>query len=66
MIAKRDLEDLGRSALLMMERDTEIAVPCQWLANLMAMIPKKQGHKIVATMASGYRTYTSLEAEEDR
>ena len=32
----------------------------------MSMIPKKEGHRTVATMASGYRTYTSRDAEEDR
>ena len=58
--------DLDRLVALMMEWDSEIVVPGQWLTNLMAMIPKKKGHRTVATMASGYRTYTSLEADEDR
>ena len=30
------------------------------MTNLMAMIPKKKGHRCVATMASGFRMYTSL------
>ena len=50
----------------MMEWDTDMVVPSQWLANLICMILKKKGHRTVAGMASGYRTYTSLEAEEDR
>ena len=32
----------------------------------MAMIPKKRGHRCVATMASGYRMYTSLEEKIDK
>lgn len=44
----------------------EITAPAQWLVNLMAMIPKKKGHRTVATMASGYRVYTGLDDESER
>lgn len=32
----------------------------------MAMIPKKKGHRTVATMASGCRIYAGLEDEKER
>ena len=48
------------------EWDIEVTAPAQWLVNLMAMIPKKKGHRTVATMASGYRIYTGLEEDDER
>ena len=59
-------EDLDRIAEPMMEWDAEIIAPAQWLVNLMAMIPKKKGHRTVATVASGYRVYTGLDEAEER
>ena len=41
----------------------EVTAPTQWLVNLMAVIPKKKGHRTVATMASGCRVYTGLDDE---
>ena len=58
--AQCDKEDLDRLAAIMMEWDTEMVVPQPWMTNLMAMIPKKKGHRCIATMASGFRMYTSL------
>ena len=59
-------EDLDRLAELLMEWDMEITAPAQWLVNLMAMIHKKNGHRTVATMASGYRVYAGLYDEGER
>ena len=59
-------EDLDKLAELLREWDMEITAPAQWLVNLMAMIPKKKGHRTVATMASGYRVYTGLDDERER
>ena len=58
------VEDLDRLADLLMELDHEITAPAQWLVNLMAMIPKKKGNRIVATRASGYRVYAGFDAEK--
>ena len=49
-----------------MEWDEEMVTPEEWMCKVMCMVPKKKGHRTVATLASGYRVYTSLEAEEDR
>ena len=48
-------EDLDKLAELLMEWDHAITALAQWLVNLMAMIPKKKGHRTVAAMASGHR-----------
>ena len=61
-----DTEDLDKLAVLLRGWVIEITAPAQWLVNLMAMIPKKKGHRTVATMASGYRIYTGLEDEKER
>ena len=65
-IAQCDHEDLDKLAGLYREWDIEVTAPAQWLVNLMAMIPKKKGHRTVATMASGYRIYTGLDEEGER
>ena len=65
-IGQCDTEDLDKPAVLLREWDMEITAPAQWLVNLMAMIPKKKGHRTVATMASGYRVYTGLDDESER
>ena len=54
-LAMCDKEDLDRLAILIMEWDEGIIAPEQWMTNLMAMMPKKMGHRCVATMASGFR-----------
>ena len=65
-LAECDLEDLDRLGRLMMEWDSEMVAPSQWLVNLLNMIPKKKGHRCIATMASGYRCFTSLEEDIDK
>lgn len=59
-------EDLDKLAELLMEWDLAITAPAQWLVNLMALIPKKKGHRTVATMESGYRVYTGLDEVDGR
>lgn len=59
-------DDLDKLAKLFREWDIGVTAPAQWLVNLMAMIPKKKGHRTVATMASGYRVYTGLDDEKER
>ena len=53
-------------ASLIMEWDESMIVAEQWLAHLMAMIPTKKGLRTVATMASGYRIYSGLDAGAER
>ena len=44
-IAQCNHEDLDKLAGLYREWDIEVTAPAQWLVNLMAMIPKKKGHR---------------------
>ena len=42
-LAECNTADLDRLGLLMMEWGEEMIAPCQWLVNLLNMIPKKKG-----------------------
>ena len=58
---KADLDDLGK---LMMKWDDEMVAPEQWLVNQMSTIPKKRRCRTVAAMATGWRSNTTLGADE--
>ena len=64
-VARCPKEDLDQLGLLHMKWDTDITTPGQWLTNQGSLLPKKVGHRIVGTMATGWRVNTTLQIHDD-